>query len=198
MKKILFVLILAVFASADIVNTGAGSYMTGGLPGADSAVIAGSGAGAWMTGGLMGGDSVAAAGTACDSNLHWMDTTKVWADAIAARCSLVCDSGKVVFQYATDTAGTISRDSVTGKDSPYLYTDTTGDLTPSTAYFLRFVFDADTGTGVDTTLWYSYDTRDSSDTSEYWLYTAPSPRDTTGTWWKKIRRSIGLSIGIGF
>ncbi|MBU2051333.1 MAG: hypothetical protein KKH61_20490 [Gammaproteobacteria bacterium] len=147
MKNILLIFVFASLAMA----ASQGAYQPGG---GDQ--------GAWQ--------SSPAAGTSCDSNLHWMDTTAVGCDYISAACSLVCDSGKIVFQYATDTAGAISRDSVTGKNSPYLYTDTTGALTPSTTYFTRFVFDADTGTGTDTTLWYSFDTRDSSDTSDYWLY----------------------------
>jgi hypothetical protein len=135
----------------------------------------------------------ASSGAGCDSNLHWLDTTKTWADAIAAKCTLLCDTGKIVFQWATDTAGTISRDSVTAKKTPYAYTDTTGTLTPSTAYFLRFVFDSDTSaSAADTTLWYSRDTRDSSDTSDYWLYEAPAPRvplDNPRSIWEQFKQA---------
>jgi len=122
----------------------------------------------WDRGALQS-DSVAIV-SGCDSNLIYKDTVKVWADAIAAACSLYCDSGKIVYQWASDTAGTIGRDSVTGKDAPYLHRDTSTVLAPSTDYWVRFCFDADTGITMDTTKWTKYTTQDSSDTSDWWYY----------------------------
>jgi hypothetical protein len=75
-------------------------------------------------------------------------------------------------ELAIDTNGTITRDSVIGKNSPYLYIDTVGNLNPSTEYFVRFKFIPDTGSGSDSTLWYAFDTQDSSDTSDSWLFDA--------------------------
>ncbi|MBU2249864.1 MAG: hypothetical protein KKD77_24170 [Gammaproteobacteria bacterium] len=121
--------------------------------------------GAWQ------GDS-AEPSAACDSNLTAIvDSIYAWADAIAAACSLVCDSGTVYFQWAADSDTVIiGEDTTAGQAAPVYISDTTGVLSPSTDYVVRFVFSADTGTATDTTDWRVFTTQDSTDTSDWWYF----------------------------
>lgn len=135
----------------------------------------------------------------CDSNLIWQDTTKIWCDAIAAQCSLYCDSGTIYFRWTTDTIGEISIDSITEQAAPATYTDTTDTLNPSTAYWISFKFDADTGSSIDSTNWYQFTTKDSSDTSDYWLYEAPGDECLYRDWNSQTaNRTKGVRTKIAF
>lgn len=151
----------------------------------------------------IGADEYTSEGVApCDSMLSTssMDTTKVWADAFAARCSLVCDTGDIIFQYAPiASASWTSGTSIASKLSPYLATDTTGDISPSTDYKFRFIFSSDTGTHYDTTGMDTVATKDSSDTSEFWLYDAPDPEPgaaTTKSWYKRFFNKLRTRVGL--
>lgn len=126
-------------------------------------------------------DTAAAGG--CDSMLSVPDTVGTKSDGISVMDSLICDSGKVVLRYAI-YGGSSGRDSVMGKDAPYRYVDTI-PMEPSDSVTYSFVFDSDTSTGVDTTISKGAWSRDSTDTSGYYYFTAPTETptysiDTTG------------------
>ena len=157
MKQLLFIFLLACVAWP----WSKGAYQDGGMD-----------KGAYQS--LDGGEPEPPA-PSCDSNLtHPADSIHVWSDAIAAACSLICDSGRVVFQWAAGSDSVvIGSDSTEGLTATVYVRDTTTALDPSTDYVVRFLFHADTGDGSDTIPWKQFTTRDSSDTSGWWLYEAP-------------------------
>ena len=108
----------------------------------------------------------------CDTLIIFNDTTFVKVDAAAWSCSTQCadTSGTVYHQWSRDTTDVDSThtDSTTGVSGIALVVDTTGQLSPSTEFYLRNIFTS-SGGGSDTTNWYTFTTKDSVLGGE-WLY----------------------------
>ena len=105
MRIFIFMLLIFGASFSDIVNDSETQlYFTAGIPGKDSSATSSQGTQFYYTAGVFGGDSISLV-SGCDSLISFIDTSKVWTDAIAAQCSVVCDTNAVVFQYATDTSG---------------------------------------------------------------------------------------------
>jgi photosystem II stability/assembly factor-like uncharacterized protein len=132
-----------------------------------SPLLAGWNIGIWQNDGAdIGIDQDAGGSVSCDSNLTDIDTTKTFGNAVAASCSLYCDSGTIYLQWTSDTSGSITQDSATNKKE-YLYTDTIPGLSPSDSIYWRFVFASLSGGTDDTTAWEMTYTQDSTDTTDW-------------------------------
>lgn len=175
MKKIIISILITLMIltiNGEIINqSGSWFYGTAGILSKDSSDTNITSTWFYGTAGIIGGDSVyTPIGQSCTEWLNSQDTIQVFTNAVIWACSLVCDSGIMISEYTTDTTGVIVSDTINGVLAPVYNIDTTAELIPSTTYFLRWRFEADTGTNVDTTIWLSQATRDSTDTLGYWLY----------------------------
>jgi hypothetical protein len=177
-KKLLLIVALFGAAYSDIINSaGTEFYITSGIPGKDSSATEDAGTQFYITSGVSGGDSVFIP-PADTAKIVYIDTIRVGTDYIFSACSLFNDSGHVYFQRAVDTTSTITTtDSsiVAGNKRDTLSANT---LLPSTDYFTRFTFRADTGSFLDTTNWRAFTTKDSVD-SIWWADTFPNPPTIT-------------------
>lgn len=120
----------------------------------------------------------------CTDSIKWVDTTKTWADAIAAHVSVwMPNGGKMFFHYGVDsTATTVDSIRVSPSQDSVIYTDTTGPLTASTRYWISFFDSCSRGPGYT-----GYYTQDSTVDIAEWLYGEPLSRHVTQSPWQAFK-----------